>query len=77
MRMRWAAAVPRLAAAGPGAVAENARKSTAERANDRRLAKLAAVREQVENGTLVIRQMTPAERERYPPRLKPTRKRVG
>jgi hypothetical protein len=58
-------------------MAENARKSTAEVANDRRELKLAAVREQVENGTLVIRQMTPAERKRYPPRLKPTRKRIG
>jgi hypothetical protein len=58
-------------------MAENVRKSTAEVANDRRLSKLAAVREQVENGTLVIRQMTPAERERYPPRPKPARKRIG
>jgi hypothetical protein len=58
-------------------MAEKVRKSTAEVANDRRLSKLAAVRDQVENGTLVIRQMTPAERERYPARLKPTRKRIG
>jgi len=58
-------------------MAEKARKSTAEIASDRRLAKLAAVREQVEKGTLVIRPMTPAERERYPPRLKAARKRSG
>jgi hypothetical protein len=53
-------------------VVEKSRKSTAEAANERREAKLAAVREQVEKGTLVIRQMTDAERERHPPRPKPT-----
>jgi hypothetical protein len=51
-------------------VAETPRKSTAQVASDRRLAKLEAVREQVENGTLVIREMTDAERARYPPRAK-------
>jgi hypothetical protein len=30
--------------------------------------KLRDIREQVAEGTLVIRQMTPEERERYPPR---------
>jgi hypothetical protein len=56
-------------------VAEKPRKSTAEAANERREAKLAAVREQVEKGTLVIRQMTDAERERNPPRPRPTNTR--
>jgi hypothetical protein len=56
-------------------MAEKPRKSTAEAANERREAKLAAVREQVDKGTLVIRQMTDAERERYAPRSKPTNRR--
>ena len=43
-------------------------KTTRERAEERRLAKLELVREQVENGSLVIRDMTEEERRRYPPR---------
>ena len=43
-------------------------KSARERAEDKREAKLEHVREQVANGTLVIRQMTEEERRRYPPR---------
>jgi hypothetical protein len=42
-------------------------KTTRERAEERRLAKLELVREQVENGSLVIRTMTEEERRRYPP----------
>ena len=42
-------------------------KSTRERAVERRQAKLDQVREQVANGSLVIRQMTEEERVRYPP----------
>ena len=57
-------------------MAEKPRKSTAEAAIERREAKLAEVREQVEKGTLVIRQMTDSERERYPPRPKPADKRM-
>jgi hypothetical protein len=49
-------------------------KSARERAEEKRLEKLDQVREQVESGALVIRQMTDAERERYPPReAKPKR----
>ena len=49
-------------------------KTTREKAVEKRLAKLATVREQVENGSLVIRQMTDEERRRYPPRpVKPKR----
>jgi hypothetical protein len=44
-------------------------------ASERRLAKLAAVREQVDRGSLVIRGMTDAERERYPPRPVSVKKR--
>ncbi len=43
-------------------------KSARERAEEKRQEKLALVREQVENGGLVIRQMTEEERERYPAR---------
>jgi hypothetical protein len=53
-------------------------KTTRERAEEKRQAKLDLVREQVQNGELVIRQMTDEERRRYPPRTtqpKPARKR--
>jgi hypothetical protein len=43
-------------------------KTTRERAEEKRLAKLDLVREQVERGSLVIRKMTDEERRRYPPR---------
>ena len=46
-------------------------KSTRERAVERRQAKLDQVQVQVENGTLVIRQMTDEERLRYPPVVGP------
>lgn len=39
-----------------------------ERAEEKRAEKLAHVREQVDSGSLVIRQMTDEERRRYPPR---------
>jgi hypothetical protein len=39
-----------------------------ERAEAKRAEKLALVREQVESGSLVIRQMTAEERRRYPRR---------
>jgi hypothetical protein len=41
-------------------------KTQKERADDRRRQKLAEVEEQVRRGSLVVRQMTPAERERNP-----------
>ena len=53
-------------------------KTARERAEEKRLAKLDLVREQVESGTLVIRQMTDEERRRYPPRpAAPDRSRTG
>lgn len=55
---------------------EKPRRTPAQAANDRREAKLADVREQVERGTLVIRQMTDAERAQYPPRPKPPNRRT-
>jgi hypothetical protein len=46
-------------------------KTTRERAEEKRQEKLANVREQLKSGSLVIRQMTEAERLRYPPRPRP------
>jgi hypothetical protein len=43
-------------------------KTTRERAQEKREAKLEFVREQVESGSLVIRQMTEDERRKNPPR---------
>ena len=43
-------------------------KTTRERAEEARQVKLEQIREQVQSGGLVIRQMTDAERRRYPPR---------
>jgi hypothetical protein len=42
-------------------------KTARERAEEKRREKLEFVAEQVENGELVIRQMTEEERRRYPP----------
>ena len=49
-------------------------KTTRERAEEKRLEKLADVQEQVENGSLVIRKMTDEERQRYPARPEPPQK---
>ena len=43
---------------------------TARRQQKRREEKLKLVREQVADGSLTIRKMTPEEREKYPPRDK-------
>ncbi len=43
-------------------------KTSRERAEAKREEKLELVREQVENGSLVVRQMTDEERRQYPPR---------
>jgi len=43
-------------------------KSGREKAEEKRQAKLAQVEEQVKEGSLVIRQMTDEERQKYPPR---------
>jgi hypothetical protein len=53
-------------------------KTARERAEEKRREKLEFVAEQVENGQLVIRQMTEEERRRYPPlpsQAKPPAKR--
>lgn len=49
-------------------------KTTRERAEEKRQAKLDLVQEQLESGSLVIRRMTAEERRRYPPRADPPRK---
>ena len=54
---------------------DQAVKTARERAEEKRAEKLAVVREQVENGSLVIRKMTDAERRRYPPRTDPQPRR--
>jgi hypothetical protein len=43
-------------------------RTSRERAEEERQAKLELVRQQVESGSLVIRRMTEEERRRYPPR---------
>jgi hypothetical protein len=43
-------------------------KTAKERAEEQKRAKLALIRKQVKAGKLVIREMTPAERKKYPPR---------
>ena len=45
-----------------------AAKTPRERQEEQRQAKLDALREQVESGSLVIRKMTKEERKKYPPR---------
>jgi hypothetical protein len=51
-------------------------KTTREKAEEKRAAKLEVVREQVQSGSLVIRQMTDEERRRYPPRPVPPKRHV-
>jgi hypothetical protein len=55
---------------------ETIMKTTRERAEEKRQAKLELIREQVGSGSLVIRKMTAEERRQYPPRPD-TRKRSG
>ena len=49
-------------------------KTARERADERRREKLAAVEKQVREGSLVVRQMTAAERARYEPRPSPRKR---
>lgn len=49
-------------------------KSARERAAEKRAEKLELVREQIQNGSLVIRRMTDEERRRYPPRPAQTKR---
>jgi hypothetical protein len=45
-----------------------------ERADRKRREKLELIREQLESGQLTIRQMTPAERAKHPPRPRPEKR---
>jgi hypothetical protein len=47
---------------------------TARKQEQRRQEKLDLVRQQVEEGSLTIRKMTPEERKKYPPRPRKPRK---
>lgn len=49
-------------------------KTARQRAEEKHEAKLELVREQVQSGSLVIRQMTDDERRQYPPRPAPPRR---
>ena len=53
---------------------DGAVKTQREKAEEKRQVKLDLVREQVQNGMLVIRQMTEEERRRYPPRTTPPKR---
>jgi hypothetical protein len=46
-------------------------KTAKERDEERKQERLAAMQEQIEAGSLEVRQMTDAERKRYAPRRKP------
>lgn len=48
---------------------------TAKRQEKRRKEKLDAVKEQVADGSLTIRKMTPEERKKFPPQNRPKKKR--
>jgi hypothetical protein len=52
-------------------------KNAHERQEEKRQVKLAQMEEEIKEGKLVVRKMTPEEREKYPPRepAKPRRKR--
>jgi hypothetical protein len=50
-------------------------KTTRERAEERRQQKLADVQQQIDDGTLTVRKMTPQERAEHPPRPRPERGR--
>lgn len=52
-------------------------KTARERAEEKREEKLANIREEVENGSLVIREMTDEERDKYPPRPPSDKPRRG
>jgi hypothetical protein len=54
-----------------------AAKSQAERDREKRQAKLEDIQRDVESGSLVIRKMTKVEREKYPPRDRPAKRRRG
>ena len=50
-------------------------KTQKDRADEKRREKLAIIREQVKEGSLTIRKMTPAERKKHPPRPRGEKRR--
>jgi hypothetical protein len=50
-------------------------KTAQQRQEEKRQAKFAEIEEQVKEGTLVIRKMTAAERKKFPPQNKPSKRR--
>ena len=52
-------------------------KTQRERDAERRKAKLDEIERDVERGSLVIREMTDAERKKYPPKERPPKKRYS
>jgi anti-sigma28 factor (negative regulator of flagellin synthesis) len=50
-------------------------KTQRERAEEKREEKLALIREQIADGTLTIRQMTPEERKKDPPKPREPKRR--
>ena len=51
------------------------KKTTRERADERRQEKLDAVQQQIDEGTLTVRKMTAKERKAHPPQPRPERGR--
>jgi anti-sigma28 factor (negative regulator of flagellin synthesis) len=49
-------------------------KTAQERQQEKRREKLAAIEAQIRSGSLIVRQMTAAERTRYPPRPAPPKR---
>ena len=52
-------------------------KTQAEKQKEARREKLAQIRKDIKSGSLVVRQMTKAERKKYPPRAEGESKRGG
>jgi len=66
-------------AAGPLASVERDKlaKTQAEKQEEARREKLAQIRKDIKSGSLVVRQMTKAERKKYPPRAEGASKRTS
>ena len=60
---------------GEKAPPKSGAKTQRERAEEKREEKLALIREQIADGTLTIRQMTPEERKKDPPRKREPKRR--
>jgi hypothetical protein len=54
---------------------ERKQSETAKRQEKRRKEKLAAVQQQIDEGSLKIRKMTPEERKKYPPQDRDRKKK--